>query len=67
MDGNKVHTGAEHSKGLVKVVSHKPEGPFKMNRICFLWQEKCNPIHLMKKAGKHMLEGAMVKPGTKGL
>jgi len=35
MDG-KVHTGAEHSDSS-KVVSHKPEGPFKMRTPFQCW------------------------------
>jgi len=53
MDG-KVHTGAKHSDSS-KVVSHKPDGPFKMKSSPFdakkgLWAN----IHAKRKRGETM-------------
>ena len=53
MDG-KVHTGAKHSDSS-KVVSHEPDGPFKMNTSPFdakkgLWAN----IHAKRKRGETM-------------
>jgi len=53
MDG-KVHTGVRHSDSS-EVVSHKPDGPFKMNTSPFdakkgLWAN----IHAKRKRGETM-------------
>jgi len=43
MDG-KVHTGAKHSK-TSKVVSHKPDGPFKMKGSAFYGMSNQSPMY----------------------
>jgi hypothetical protein len=65
MDGE-VHTGAKHSDSS-KVVSHKPDGPFKMNASPFdakkgLWAN----IHAKRKRIKAGSGEKMRKPGSKG-
>jgi len=65
MDG-KVHTGAKHSDSS-KVVSHKPDGPFKMKSSPFdakkgLWAN----IHAKRKRIKSGSGEKMRKAGSKG-
>ena len=46
MDG-KVHTGAKHSDSS-KVVSHEPEGPFKLREVHYAGPLKCWKSHERK-------------------
>ena len=49
MDGE-VHTGAKHSDSS-KVVSHKPDGPFKMRTPFRCWK-KYKQVGYKKKGGR---------------
>ena len=49
MDG-KVHTGKKHSDSS-KVVSHKPDGPFKMRTPLRCWK-KYKQVGYKKKGGR---------------
>jgi len=66
MPGDKVHTGKKHSEDS-KPVSHKPDGPFKMNTSPFdakkgLWAN----IHAKRKRIKSGSGEKMRKAGSKG-